>query len=85
MAAFWPSPPYRLQKGSVYDSPSIQDGCPIGKIGTSQFAGEMIVKEMIENTRVWLIDQMGRNFPLAKGNFLLKRWKKLEPLFQSLV
>jgi len=55
------------------------------KLGRRDLPGEMIVKEMIENTRVWLIDQMGKNFPRAKGHFLLKRWKKLEPLFQSLV
>jgi hypothetical protein len=55
------------------------------KLGRRNLPGEIIVKEMIENTRVWLIDQTGRNFPHAKGHFLLKRWKKLEPLFQSLV
>jgi len=35
------------------------------KLGCRDLPREMIVKEMIENTRVWLIDQMGRNFPHA--------------------
>jgi len=55
------------------------------KLGRRDLPGESTVQEMIQNTRIWLIDQMGKNFPRAKGNFLLKRWKKLEPLFRNLI
>jgi len=57
----------------------------LGTLEPGELPGESIVKEMIANTRIWLIDQMGKNFPRSKGNFLLKRWKKLEPLFLNLI
>jgi hypothetical protein len=55
------------------------------KLGRRDLPGESTVQEMIQNTRIWLIDQMGKKFPRAKGNFLLKRWKKLETLFRNLI
>jgi len=57
----------------------------LGTLEPGKLPGESIVKEMIANTRIWLIDQMGKNFPRSKGNFLLKCWKKLEPLFLNLI
>ncbi len=57
----------------------------LGTLEPGKLPGESIVKEMIANTRIWLIDQMGKNFPHSKGNFLLKCWKKLEPLFLNLI
>jgi hypothetical protein len=52
------------------------------KLGCCDFPGEATVKEMIENTRVLLIDQMGKNFPRAKGHFLLNRWKNWSLFFK---
>jgi hypothetical protein len=55
------------------------------QVGGADQSSDNVIQDMIENTRIWLVDQIGKHFPRERHGYLLKRWQKLEPLFQNLV
>ena len=54
-------------------------------LGNSDLPSDHVVRDMIDKTKVWLVDQMGQHFPPKRSNYLLKRWRTLEPLLRRLV
>jgi hypothetical protein len=53
--------------------------------GANLSSSENIFRAVIEKAHIWLVDQIGKHFPQERHCYLLKRWQKLEPLFQNLV
>jgi hypothetical protein len=54
-------------------------------LGDSDLPSDHVVRDMIDKTKVWLVDQMGKHFPSKRSNYLLKRWRTLEPSLQRLI
>ena len=42
------------------------------QMGGSNLSSDTNVRDMIENTRIWLVDQIGKHFPRERHGYLLK-------------
>ena len=42
------------------------------QMGGSDLSSDTIIRDMIENTRIWLVDQIGKHFPRERHGYLLK-------------
>ncbi len=50
------------------------------QMGGSDLSSDTIIRDMIENTRIWLVDQIGKHFPRERHGYLHKHYQKFERL-----